>query len=183
MTENMTHSQPEIHAPMKLKEYAASLGVHPRTVRTWLDDGELPSAYKDDFTGDWMFPQGTVRHQLPAEVRKQNRLRAGLEQAAQAAGQHLVVSPAKAGQGQALVQHPQFVDEAEDDDSGDDEGLTMAEKLDRAHLFLTVAEAARLLNVPRAQIHAHPDIFDAMPIGYAGSLMIPKYALRKFEGK
>lgn len=174
MTENMHHEK-----PMKLKEYAEHIGVHPRTVRTWLDDGELPSAYKDDFSGDWFFPAGTTRHQLPADVRKANRLRNELTKAAAAAGHDvgngLVVSPAN--------REVAVVDDEPEDDDLDDDDRPMSDRLDLANIFLTVAEAARLLGVPRAQIHAHPEFFEAKPVGYNGSLMIPKYVLRRFEGK
>ena len=181
MTENMTTDHMTVNMtnePMKLKAYAEHIDKNPRTVRTWLDDGELPQAYQDQFTKDWFVPPGAGRVRLPQDVLAARRAaraaaRAGI------AGTDVVVSPAN----REVVAHPAFtVDDEDDGDRDGDDELTMGEKLDRETLFLTVARASTLLNIPQAQIKLHPEMFDAMPIGYGGSLMIPKSTLRRFEG-
>lgn len=43
-----------------ITEYAAAVGVIPRTVQRWLKADELPGAYQDE-KGWWLIPTGTIR--------------------------------------------------------------------------------------------------------------------------
>lgn len=174
MTEIISHSQPH-SIDMKLNDFAKHIGKHERTVRTWLDQGELPAAYKDKHTGHWMFPPSAMRVLLTPAERDEYKRRMAEEEAA---GQGLVVSPAN----RELVHH-ELLEDDEPVDDDDDDDLTMGQKLDRAKLFLTIREASKLLGVPMKQIKDNPEYFEAQPIGYGDSLLIPKYVLRRFEGK
>ncbi|MBD3941968.1 hypothetical protein IF188_09700 [Microbacterium sp. NEAU-LLC] len=46
-------------------KYAELVGKTERTVKRWLEDDELPGAYKDD-RGRWMIPVGAERTPRPA---------------------------------------------------------------------------------------------------------------------
>jgi len=46
--------------PLTLQEYAAAHNVHPRTVKRWLGERELPGAEQDD-KGRWSIPATAVR--------------------------------------------------------------------------------------------------------------------------
>lgn len=54
----MTYDTPAAY--LTAKQYAAATGKAPRTVKRWLDDGELPGAYQDE-RGWWMIPADAER--------------------------------------------------------------------------------------------------------------------------
>jgi plasmid maintenance system antidote protein VapI len=146
---------------LSLNEYAESIGVHPRTVKRWLANEELPAAFRDPFSKEWRFPPNTMRVQRATDDSQQ-----------------VAVSPANAGQQMLLppqwFPHPGEVHEDEP---------TRLEMLDEESAFLTVERAAKFLGVPQAQIRANAETFNLMPVGINGSLMVPKSTIRRFEGK
>ena len=156
----------EIQTPtevLTLNEYAESVGVHPRSVKRWLANGEVPDAFQDPFSKQWQFPAGAPRVQRASEEPATT-------------GYSTAVSPANGG---AVVPHGWFPHPGE---IHEDEP-TRLEMLDEESAFLTVERASKFLGVPQAQIRANAETFGLMPVGINGSLMVPKSTIRRFEGK
>jgi len=60
--------------------------------------------------------------------------------------------------------------------------VTLREALDTLPAFLPVDVAARLLGIPREQVREHAELFEALPIGRRGSLVVPAAVVRRFAG-
>jgi hypothetical protein len=151
---------------LSLNEYAESVGVHPRTVKRWLANDEVPAAFRDPFTKDWRFPPGASRMQRAAS---DDAAPTSFEVAVSGANGQMMVPPPH-----AWFPHPGEVIEDEP---------TRLDMLDEESSFLTVERAAKFLGVPQAQIRANAETFGLMPVGINGSLMVPKSTIRRFEGK
>jgi hypothetical protein len=148
---------------MSLNEYAEFVNAHPRTVKRWLANGELPGAFRDPFSKEWRFTRDTTRQQKAAEDAAPQ----SFEVAVSGANGQMMVPP-------QWFPHPGEIHEDEP---------TRLEMLDEESAFLTVERAARFLGVPQAQIRANAEMFNLMPVGISGSLMVPKSTIRRFEGK
>lgn len=153
---------------MSLNEYAESVGVHPRTVKRWLANDEVPAAFRDPFSKDWRFPPNAMRVQ-----RADDAAPSSFEVAVSGANAGQLLPPAQ------WFPHPGEVIENEP---------TRLEMLDEENAFLTVERAARFLGLPQDLIRESPELFDAVAVGRKGpggtrALMVPKAAIRKFEGK
>jgi hypothetical protein len=153
---------PDIHENdahnLSTTEYAAHVGAHPRTVKTWLANEELPGAYKDPFTSEWRIPRDTVR-QLKPKAKAPDAPVAG------------DVLPWSGGQ---LIPFPQAPAEPAEP--------TRLEDLAEEPAFLRIDEAAYYLGIPQAQILANPEVFEVMHVGVSASPRVPKRVIRKFEG-
>jgi hypothetical protein len=159
---------------LSLNEYAESVGVHPRTVKRWLANDEVPDAVKDPFTNEWRFPPGAPRVQ-----RALSEAQAPGAQVSQPVDV-LFGGPAGAAAGGGVpwwAVAPPALGSAEELEP------TRLDMLDEESAFLTIERAARFLGVPQAQIRANGEVFGLMPVGINGSLMVPKSTIRKFEGK
>lgn len=154
---------------LSLNEYAESVGVHPRTVKRWLANNEVPSAIKDPFTGEWRFPPGAPRVQRAVHEHDAGGMQL-------AAGNEPPAGAFSGGLPWWAAQMPMLP-------SAEELEPTRLDMLDEESAFLTVERAARFLGVPQAQIRANPDVFGLMPVGINGSLMVPKSTIHRFEGK
>lgn len=158
---------------LSLNEYAESVGVHPRTVKRWLANEEVPDAVKDPFTNEWRFPPGAPRVQ-----RAQHDVQGTGGQVAQPVD--VLFGSAGGGPGGGVpwwAVAPPALGSAEELEP------TRLDMLDEESAFLTIERAAKFLGVPQAQIRANPEVFGLMSVGINGSLMVPKSTIRKFEGK
>lgn len=147
---------------LAIADYAEHAGVHPRTVKRWLAENELPGATKDSFSGEWRIPVDATRRPAPVWTSKAELA---------VTEQHL---PAPAGT--EMVWHqpqPQPADAGEP---------TRLESLAEEATFLTVPEAAYYLGIPQKQILANAELFEVMTVGFDSSPRVPKRVIRKFEG-
>lgn len=157
MTEN-THD-----TSLSLDDFAKLQNVTTRSVRRWVDAGEVPSMYRDPFSGEMRFPRDAVR-----QIRPKFDTASANGQALAHPVEHQLM-PSWLQQPHEVVAPP-----AEP---------TRLEELDEESSFLSISDAAHYLGVPQAQIRANPETFALMPVGINGSLMVPKSTIRKFEGK
>lgn len=150
---------------LSLNEYAELVGVHPRTIKRWLANEEVPDAFRDPFSREWRFPSTARRVQRTSE----DATSTSFDMAVSGTNGHhqMLTAP-------QWFPHPGEVHEDEP---------TRLEMLDEESAFLTVERAAKFLGVPQAQIRANAETFGLMPVGINGSLMVPKSTIRRFEGK
>lgn len=145
------------------KQYGVD-GVHPRTVKTWLANGEIPDAYKDPFSQEWRIPRHATRVQRPK------------------------TPPAPTGNGVAVPGMPVSMTELipqwalAQNQALEDKEPTRRESLDEEPAFLRIDEAAYYLGIPQAQILANPEVFEVMQVGVSGSPRVPKRVIKAFEG-
>jgi hypothetical protein len=147
---------------LSLNEYAEAVGAHPRTIKRWLANAEIPDAFRDPFSKEWRFPPDAPRVQRATETAPTS-----FEVAVSGANGQMMIPP-------QWFPHPGEIHEDEP---------TRLEMLDEESAFLTVERAAKFLGVPQAQIRANAETFDLMPVGISGSLMVPKSTIRRFEGR
>lgn len=158
----MTHIHENGH-DMSVSEYAAHVGVHPRTVKRWLANDELPDASKDPFNSEWRIPPTAHRvMRAPADVLPFG----GAEQPQPWTGE--------------MVLHQQALPAQEREPS-------RLEDLAEEPTFLPVHDAAIYLGIPQAQILDNPETFEVMYLGVKGkggkpTPRVPKRVIRQFEG-
>lgn len=160
MTENNTDQS------LSIDEFALRNSCSTRTVRRWMDAGEVPDAFRDPFTNEWRFPLDAVRQQRP----KVNGDSSGNGQSLALAGMaHAMPSS------EVWFPHPTApAEEAEP---------TRLERLDDETSYLSIPDAARYLGIPQTRIRANPDVFGLVPFGINESLVVPKHVIRTIEGR
>jgi len=159
MTENNTDQS------LSIDEFALRNSCSTRTVRRWMDAGELPDAFRDPFTNEWRFPINAVRQMRP----KINGEVAGNGNALAFPGQaHGLPSS------EVWFPHAAPVEEPEP---------TRLERLDDETSYLSIPDAARYLGIPQTRIRANPEEFGLKPFGINESLVVPKHVIRAIEGK
>lgn len=164
---------------LSLNEWAEADNTHPRTVKRWLANGEIPGAYKDAFTGEWRIPQDASRQRRPLNAEDASAVAAAGGPSDILFGEH-----PGAGQGLPWWASPELLaGQLALAGPAQDAAPTRLEMLDEESAFLTIERAARFLGVPQAQIRANPETFGLMPVGINGSLMVPKSTIRQFEGQ
>jgi hypothetical protein len=60
--------------------------------------------------------------------------------------------------------------------------VSVREALDTLPGYLPLDVAARLLGIPRHQVRDHADVFEAVPFGRRGSLVVPAAVVRRIGG-
>lgn len=151
---------------LSVSEYAAHVGAHPRTIKTWLANEELPGAAKDPFTSEWRIPRDTIRQKKATETN-------GVATTTPAAQ-----FPWHAGA--EIIPFPQQLEPAEP---------TRLENLDEESTFLRIEEAAYYLGIPQERILENEEAFEVMYVGRKrraederGAPMVPKRVIRRLEG-
>jgi hypothetical protein len=161
---------PDIHDTgqvLTISEYAAHVGAHPRTIKTWLANEELPGAAKDPFTSEWRIPRDTIRQKKAPETNG------------------VATTPAAPQfpwhAGAEIIPFPQQPAEPAEP--------TRLENLDEEASFLRIEEAAYYLGIPQDRILENEEAFEVMYIGRKrraederGAPMVPKRVIRRFEG-
>lgn len=148
---------------LTLQQYAEAKEVDQRTVKRWLSAGELPGAIKDEDSGKWS---------IPADARRTK-------------GHGLRATPVPdraTAEVTELVVHRHLTPSGVVPFDGAPTPTPLLDRLQDLPAYLTVAQAAEFLGVPRAQIAAHPETFDAVPVGVAGSLRVPQATVRRIAG-
>lgn len=166
MSENETHVIYSSSGDLSPQEYAEAKGITIRTVRRWLADGELPTAWQDALTGKWNIPSDAERVVSAAPRQVQQRPPAFLLP-------HGGAAPVGAGE---MVLHQPAAAAAPEREP------TRLEDLDDEPAFLSIPVASEYLGIPQAQILAQPELFGVMHVGINSSPRVPKATIKKFEG-
>lgn len=144
-------------AMLTVKEYGDSVDRSAKTIKRWIDDGELPDA-KRDYRGWWMIPADATRR---IKQRPEDQL-------FPSESTELVHSPAGGQLISTLTHHlpPEL----------------QRDHVDKLPTFLTIPQAAYLLEVSEGTLKNpdHRDYFQIVTIDR--HLVVPLYRIKQLRG-
>jgi hypothetical protein len=143
---------------LSLKGYADATGKHPRTVKRWLADGELPGARQDPIDGHWMIPADAVRS--PKTLATASNV--------------MTLPPA---------QYTAPVRDIPAAVPSTPQGHTSAfPSWDVLPTTLTVEQAAALMGVTEHAIASNQDYYGVIKHGKKGAMLVPLATVKRLRG-